>query len=69
MRDYEEEVARMPRRKPTAREAQEWRYGSDLDKKRHALRQAVFGYIKWVASSIPIAAALSSILKVWWWHS
>jgi len=67
MRDYDEEVAKMPRRrKTTAQEIQQWRYGSEIDRRRHASRQSAIRYVKWVVSAVPVAAALSSILKAWW---
>ena len=66
MGDYEDEVSKMPRRRATSKEAQQWRYGSVLDEKRIAARQAFFRYLKWIGSAIPLAAAVSSILKNWW---
>ncbi len=66
MGDYDEEVAKMPRRKPSPKEAQQWRYGSKLDENRHAARQIVFRYLGGIGGAITVAAALSQLVKAWW---
>jgi len=68
MSKYDDEVAKMPRRRATSKEAQQWRYGSALDEKRHAFWESVRKYVRYIGAAVPIAAAISSIVKAWW-HS
>ena len=63
--DYDETVARFPRKKLSGKESAQARYGSKLDEQRHVSRQALRRWAQWIGAAAAFAVAITQLFKFW----
>ena len=63
--DYEDIISRQSRKKLTIEDIQRARYGSQLDRERHLLRQLIGKYFRFAATAAGLAVAIATLWKAW----